>query len=207
MRRSRRLTIALAALIPLSIAQCYYCNPYEPDCDPEEEERPAPRPQTVGYANLFPFENNRAWWRYTTEEGNEFVIEVVDTISDERDIYYKVSFTEAKLDKRQDDWFVREAGEITYGQTLRGTFQLFLPSSYCKTGGSFHSGSSRITYTLHDTFAVGGTVFHDVVELRYTTAILHGFDTIYFADGVGIVALVDEDGRWPIEYVLESSGG
>jgi hypothetical protein len=60
-----------------------------------------------------------------------------------------------------------------------------------------------VRYTVIDSLKQRGRLYTDVVKLEYDVPLLHGFDTLYFADGIGIIALVDNGGRWPIRYNLE----
>jgi hypothetical protein len=43
-----------------------------------------------------------------------------------------------------------------------------------------------------------------VLHLHYSRPIIHGFDDIVLADSIGIVKLVDNGGRWPINYAIDS---
>lgn len=157
----------------------------------------------VTYRNLFPFENGTNMWHYTDEDGNAFSISVVDTISDEQELYFKVAFVEEKIGDSQDDWFVRVGTAVEFNEHLRGEYLPFLPSSFSSNGGTFYSDGMGVRYTLFGVLTIGGKQFRDVVRLEYDTAVLHGFDRVYFSEGIGIIALADDDGRWPIEYVLD----
>jgi hypothetical protein len=121
------------------------------------------------------------------------------------ELYFKVDFTEVKLNRSQNDWFMREGNAVYFNESLRGEYMNFLPSSFVRSRGTFYCDSAEISYTLLDTVTLHGKVFRDIVALDYTREILHGFDRVYFADGIGIVGMIDEDGRWPIEYVLDSA--
>lgn len=156
----------------------------------------------VTYNNIFPFAQSGKIWDYRDEDGNDFRISVIDTISDDDDLYYKVEFREIKLDMVQDDWFIYEQGEIKYNDRLIGDFSLFLPSTFFRAGGSFNCGTSNIDYEILTSFTIGTTTYKDVLKLTYTNAVLHGFDEILFADNVGIIQMIDYDGRWPVYYSL-----
>lgn len=157
----------------------------------------------VIYNNIFPFAQSGKVWDYKDEDGNDFKISVIDTISDDGDLYYKVEFREVKLDMVQDDWFIREQGSIKYNDKLNGEYSLFLPSSYLRGGGSFRCGTSTIDYEIVSSYIIGANTYNDVLKLSYSTAVLHGFDEIYFADNVGIIQMIDYDGRWPVYYSLQ----
>lgn len=157
----------------------------------------------VRYNNIFPFGQSGKVWNYMDEDGNNFKISVIDTISDEADLYYKVEFREVKLDMVQDDWFINEQNVIKYNDRLNGTFDTFLPSSFLRSGGTFSCGSSNITYEILSSLTLGDKTYTDVLKLTYGTAVLHGFDEILFADNIGIIQMIDYDGRWPVYYTLQ----
>lgn len=157
----------------------------------------------VTYTNIFPFAQSGKTWEYKDEDGNDFKISVIDTISDDGDLYYKVEFREIKLDMVQDDWFISEQGSVKYNDKLNGEYSLFLPASYMRNGGTFNCGSSTIDYEIVSSFAIGTKTYTDVLKLTYSTAVLHGFDEIYFADNIGIIQMIDYDGRWPVYYSLQ----
>jgi hypothetical protein len=175
------------------------------DKDVVDNQPDKSRDITITYQDLFPFENSRNWWSYSDEDGNQFSIDVIDTISDEDEIYYKVAFTEEKLNFVQDDWFRKEPPAVSFSEHLVGEYLEFLPGSFNSKGGSFSCGSASVSYTLLDSLEAGDKIYTQVVELEYSREILHGFDRIYFANSIGIVRMVDEDGRWPIDYTLDSA--
>ncbi len=154
---------------------------------------------------LFPFEDNANWWHYTESGGNTVFIEVTDTISDDRILYFKVSFKENRVDTT-DDWFKRAASGIMFGPSLAGLYDLFLPSEIDSIKGHFNSGSSSVDYTYRDSVVIGTSVFRHVLVLDYDMPILHGFTEIAFADSVGIIELKDSNERWPINYTIDSCG-
>jgi hypothetical protein len=47
-------------------------------------------------------------------------------------------------------------------------------------------------------------MFHNVLQLHYSNPIIHGFDDVTLVDLIGIVQLVDNTGRWPISYAIDS---
>lgn len=152
---------------------------------------------------LFPFEDNANWWHYTESGGNTVFIEVTDTISDNKTLYFKVSFKENRVDTT-DDWFKRSATGIMFGPSLAGSYDLFLPSEIDSVKGRFYSGASRVDYTFHDSLGIGTSVFRNVLILDYDTPILHGFTEITFAESIGIIELKDSNERWPIDYGIDS---
>jgi hypothetical protein len=154
-------------------------------------------------ASLFPFEDNANWWHYTEASGNTVFIEVTDTISDNKILYFKVSFKENRVDTT-DDWFKRGVTGIMFGPSLVGSYDMFLPVQIDSVKGSFYSGSCHADFEFHDTLTLGLTKFRRVLVLNYDNPILHGFTTIAFADSVGIVELKDSHERWPIDYELDS---
>lgn len=177
---------------------CYPTNTWDED----DNDVVNPVETTIRYSNIFPFAEAGRVWEYRDEDGNDFKISVVDTISDDEDLYYKVEFREVKLEMVQDDWFVKENGTIKYNDGLQGTFDQFLPSSFKRSGGSFSCGYENINYEILDSMTIGNNTYTDVLKLIYNTAVLHGFDEIYFADNIGIIRMIDEDGRWPVDYML-----
>jgi hypothetical protein len=154
-------------------------------------------------ASLFPFEDNSNWWEYTEAGGNHVSIEVTDTISDDGVLYYRVRFAEERVDTT-DDWFKSVGGRTLFGPALSGDFELFLPGRISSTSGSFSSAGSTVDYAYAASAQIGGVTYQRVMQLRYSAPILHGFDEIVFADGVGIVQLNDRNERWPIVYNLDS---
>jgi hypothetical protein len=151
----------------------------------------------------FPFEDNANWWRYTEASGNNVMIDVIDTISDNNTLYYKVSFKENRVDTT-DDWFKRSSSGIMFGPSLVSIADMFLPATLDSVKGSFTSGASRVSYSVNDTMTVGGALFHKVLLLNYNSPVLHGFTEIAFADSVGIVQFKDSHERWPIVYAIDS---
>jgi hypothetical protein len=154
-------------------------------------------------ATLFPFDDNSNWWRYSEIQGNQLEIMVTDTISDDGTTYYRVRFQEHRVDTT-DDWFKRSAAGVMFGAALSGPYSTFLPATFDSAAGSFVAGSSMVDYAHHDSTRIGGVMYHNVFVLTYAAPLLHSFDQIAFADSVGIVELKDTQGRWPIEYVLDS---
>lgn len=161
------------------------------------------KPTYVTFMNIFPFTAAGRVWDYTDEDGNDFVITVRDTISDEGDLYYKVEFKEVKLNMIQSDWFINDGTGIRYSERLQGAFQLFLPKRFLRQGGYFESNCQNIHYKIFSSITLAGKTYKDVLKLSYSQAVLHGFDEIYFADNIGIIQMIDYDGRWPVYYSLD----
>jgi hypothetical protein len=47
-------------------------------------------------------------------------------------------------------------------------------------------------------------MYRGVISLKYDYPVIHGFEELLLAKGVGIVKMVDRDGRWPVTYLLDS---
>lgn len=155
--------------------------------------------------SLFPFENISNWWKYTEANGNNLAIYVLDTISDDKAMYFKISFQEKNRDTTVD-WFKRSNSGIEYSTSLSGPYDLFLPAEFNSTKGTFESAAGSISYTYCDSIKVGRLVaFKNAMRLEYSMRMLHGFDEIDFADSIGIISLVDRSGRFPVTYVLDSA--
>jgi hypothetical protein len=154
-------------------------------------------------AGFFPFENNSNIWNYTESGGNRVKIMVTDTISDDGVTYFRVSFRENRVDTT-DDWFMRSAKGIYFGQSLTGNYDLFLPHKVDSISGTFISAKLTVSYHCYDSLTVNGSMFYNVLALHYNYPIIHGFDSITLADSIGIVQLVDDNGRWPISYGIDS---
>jgi hypothetical protein len=152
---------------------------------------------------LFPFDDNTNWWRYSEVQGNQLSIVVTDTISDDGVTYYRVAFRENRVDTT-DDWFKRSSVGIMFGAALSGSYNTFLPATFDSADGSFVSGNSIVDCQFLDSNRVGGVMYRNVFVLTYSRPVLHSFDQIIFADSVGIVELKDAEGRWPIDYLLDS---
>lgn len=153
--------------------------------------------------NYFSFENNSNWWKFSESAGNNLSIVVTDTISDDNVTYYRISFREQRVDTT-DDWFKRTAGDILFGLSLTGTYKKFLPAYIDSVNGSFNNGSNIVKYSYYDSLVVDNKMFRKVLVLSYSVPIIHGFDQITLADSFGIIQLKDFDGRWPINYTLDS---
>ena len=176
-----------------------------PDADhtvPDDDNDPPVR-FTRKTSGCFPFEDNTNRWHYTESGGNRVTILVTDTISDDGTTYFRVSFREEKVDTT-DDWFKRAQGGIFFAEALIGNYDLFLPAVIDSARGIYMSGPARASYTYQDSLSLGGSVFRRVLHVKYNVPLLHGFTTIVFADSLGIVELIDESGRWPIAYQIDS---
>jgi hypothetical protein len=153
--------------------------------------------------NYFPFENNRNWWNYTESSGNNLEIKVTDTISDDNTLYYRVAFQEHRVDTT-DDWFKSSSGNIMFGQSLTGMYDQFLPRELDSINGSFTCGSNTVRYTYYDSLVTGGIMYHKVLSLKYAYPVIHGFEELLLAQHIGIIKMVDYNGRWPVNYLLDS---
>jgi hypothetical protein len=161
------------------------------------------RSYSINTESYFPFENNTNWWKFSEASGNPCVIKIVDTISDDNITYYRVSFMENRVDTT-DDWFKRCSGDILFGASLTGSYDRFLPSRIESRGGRYTCGSNVIDYEYYDSAVINGLTFKKVISLQYTTPVIHGFDKIMFAEKIGVIMMQDQDGRWPVSYVLDS---
>jgi hypothetical protein len=152
---------------------------------------------------LFPYDHEGSFWRYYADNGNLLDIRVVDAITDEEYTYYKVVFSEENMDTTHD-WFVQGPSGVEFSSALQGEYTLFLKSPVRRKNGTFSSGGCSVSYSYYPSVTVGGATYDDVVKCSYSDPILHGFDEIYFAEGLGIIALVDRGGRFDTEYGLQS---
>ncbi len=166
-------------------------------------ERPVNQRVVRSIVGFFPFEDNANKWNFTEAGGNTVVILVTDTISDDGNMYFRVSFRENRVDTT-DDWFLKSPAGIYFGQSLTGEYDLFLPAKVDSACGRFKSAGSTVEYTFSDSLLINGFMFHRVLHLRYNIPIIHGFDEVTLADSIGIVELVDHNGRWPIVYAIDS---
>jgi hypothetical protein len=169
----------------------------------QPKEQPSKQKFSRNIAGFFPFENNMNTWNYTESGGNTVTIVVTDTISDDGITYFRVSFRENRVDTT-DDWFKRSPKGIYFGQSLTGDYDLFLPGKVDSISGSFISAKSSVSYHYYDSLDVNGSMLYNVLTLHYNYPIIHGFDDITLADSIGIVKLVDHNGRWPISYAIDS---
>jgi hypothetical protein len=165
--------------------------------------QPSKQKTSRNIGEFFPFENNSNKWNYTESGGNSVTIKVTDTISDDGVTYFRVSFRENRVDTT-DDWFLRSSKGVYFGQKLSGNYDLFLPPKVDSLSGSFISAKSTVSYQCYDSLTVNGSLFHNVMVLHYNYPIIHGFDSVTLADSIGIVQLVDDNGRWPISYAIDS---
>lgn len=193
-----KLVTVLAACVGIYFTQCTFVL--------NNDENGFPDVDT--YANIktslfFPFENNSNWWKFTESTGNPLKIYVTDTISDDDVTYYRVSFMENRVDTT-DDWFKQSSDGIMFGTSLSGEFSQFLPSAINSDGGTFTCGNNQVKYTFKDSLRINGIVYRKVLDLKYTVPIVHGFDEIMIAESIGIIMMKDIDGRWPVNYSLDS---
>jgi hypothetical protein len=197
-------TIACAAIALASSCIMSVNNPTNPGSHSGNGTTTTP-PERFSCATIgfFPFEDNTNRWYYTEGGGNNLSILVTDTISDDGIVYYRVSFRENHVDTT-DDWFKRTASGILFGESLAGTYSLFLPAKIDSVAGRIRSAGSMGEFTYYESLSVNGTTFRKALILRYDIPLLHGFDQITFADSVGIVELQDHSGRWPVIYHIDS---
>jgi hypothetical protein len=174
----------------------------KPD-DPPDSDHSAHPVFTRTTSTCFPFQDNSNWWQYAEAGGNNAAIYVTDTISDDDVLYYRVSFMENRVDTT-NDWFLRSNSGIYFGQSLTGNYNLFLPAKIDSAAGSFSSAGSTVSYRYYDSLSIDGVLFHRVLHACYSMPVLHGFDEITFVDSIGIVQLIDYNGRWPITYTIDS---
>lgn len=161
--------------------------------------------ESVTYSNLFPVVSENNWWEFSDEEGNRFSIHVVDLVDDDREFYYKAAFQETKLKSEESHWFRRDSDHLAYASALSAPFVRFLPGKFREQRGSYTSDGNSIHYTVYDSYRINGQSFNEIVELHYESPILNGFTTISFANNIGPLRLVDDSGRWRVEYNLDSA--
>ena len=140
---------------------------------------------------------------YSEPGGNALRIAVTDTISDDNILYYRVSFQEHRVDTT-DDWFKKSTTGILFGPALTGVYHRFLPAKITAARDTFTSNNSTVSYTFHESIKCNGNHYSNALLLHYSSPIIHGFDEIILADSIGIVHLTDYDGRWTVEYSLDS---
>ena len=162
-------------------------------------------PQRIAYRTsaLFPFQNNTNWWMYSEAGGNTLRIAVTDTISDDNILYYRVSFQENRVDTT-DDWFQQTSRGTLFGPSLTGSYHQFLPAVIDAATDTFPANGSTVTYHWYESLTTDAGHFRNSVRLCYSSPIIHGFDEIILADSIGIVHLTDFDGRWTVDYSLDS---
>ena len=197
------LISAVAALALCAFTSCEVM--VNSNYDPDDNKRTTEEPQRISYKTraLFPFQNNSNWWMYSEPGGNSLRIAVTDTISDDNILYYRVSFQELRVDTT-DDWFQQTSHGTLFGPSLIGSYHRFLPPLINAATDTFTSNGSTVTYRWHESFTCGAGTFRNGVTLEYSSPIIHGFDEITLADSVGIVQLTDFDGRWTVEYTIDS---
>ncbi|MFP4416778.1 MAG: hypothetical protein ACOC41_04900 [Chitinivibrionales bacterium] len=193
-------------LLPM-ISGCYAPNSPCINCDESDQGLDDDGDQSftsIRCVHYFPYRGANKWWHYLEAGGNSLTIDVVDTISDENTSYYKVCFAEEQIDTTTD-WFKSTSDGIFFSSSLTGTYEFFLPARLTQQQGTFSCGSGEVHYRYHEQHRIDGILFEDVLVLDYETPLLHNFDTIIFAKDMGIVALTDEGGRFPVTYSLDSS--
>jgi hypothetical protein len=195
MKTNKRSRV-IFSLITIIAAEFFGCNLVT-----NSNEEP---PFSLSGYSLFPFQNINNWWKYTESGGNTLTISVLDTISDNKILYFKVSFAEKNKDTT-DDWFKKTSSGILYSPALTGQFELFLPSQFTEKTGTFKSSNSSIQFTYEDSMLVKGNYIKRVMKFHYPNRTLHGFDDLYFAESMGVISLVDLSGRFPVRYMLDSA--
>jgi len=91
-----------------------------------------------------------------------------------------------------------------FGQSLAGGYSQFLPREIDSVKGSFTCGSNKVKYTYYDSLVTGGVMYHKVLQLEYDYPVIHGFEELLLVQYIGIIKMVDYDGRWPVNYLLDS---
>lgn len=193
----------LLSCIALTAAAVLLQSCYVDVNKPDDEDTTLSKPFSFQTSHLFPFNNTTNWWKYTESGGNHITVAVTDTISDDNTMYYRVIFQEANVDTTTD-WFKREAGNVLFGPSLVGTYDVFLPARFETKSGSFTVANKTVNFSFYDSVAISGTIYHNVLSLYYYTPVIHGFEEIVLADSIGIVQLKDNDGRWPVVYSIDS---
>lgn len=196
----------LLYLAPFIFMSCFSCavmvnEPEGYNSDQSHSEKPLY--YTISTSRYFPFENNRNWWMFSEEGGNQLTVRVTDTISDDNIDYYRVSFQEHRVDTT-DDWFKRVGGNILFGASLTGSYKQFVPEKVKFINHTSESADSSIQFIFHDSLIVKEKVFYEVLQMRFKIPFIHGFEEIWLANSVGIVMLKDYNGRWPLIYSLDS---
>ena len=165
-----------------------------------------PDPSTFGLNSigLFPLQNSNNWWWYSSN-GHPLSIHVLDTTSDNHTTYFKVSFAEAAKDTTIN-WIRRTSLGTEYSTSLPGPYFVFLPPTFNYKQGSFSLSSSElVSYSYLDSLLVNGKYRKQVMELTFPNRNIHGFDEIDFAVGLGIIRMIDNSGRFPVVYALDSA--
>lgn len=160
---------------------------------------------TVTYHNLFPIEREGNIWYFSDTDDNQLIISVKDTISDDGDVFVKVAITEQKLKITDEHWFLKTYDELQYSGSLSGEFLTLYRKEFHKSGGSYYINGEHVDYRINKAMTINGKGYGNVVHLSYPEGILDGFSELYFVDGIGPVQLVDDRGRWPVTYALDSA--
>jgi hypothetical protein len=192
-------TFIILVFLSFGLAATLSCFP---DTNPVDNSGTHHQPQTINL-DLFPFEDQTNWWKYSDGQNHLVTITVVDTISADTELFYKVRFEESGKDTTLD-WFVKTPNGIEFGSSIRAAFSLFLPKTLTKPSGTFTSSTGEVAYDYDSIETVTGKAFHDAVTLNYTTPVLHGFNRILFADSIGLISLIDSTGRFPTVYTIDS---
>ncbi len=159
----------------------------------------------VQYEEIFPIQSIENRWYFSDELGNEFAIRVVDTVIDGGDRYYKILIDEALAKQELQYWILRKSDEFLLGTSLRGSFHALLPKRFKRDGGSFSHAGHDVSYGIHNFYSISNGGMEDVVELNFSNTVFNGFSRIVFANTIGPIRFVDDSGRWPVEYDLDSA--
>lgn len=160
---------------------------------------------TVTYNNLFPIASEGNIWYYSDADSNQMIIAVKDTISDNGNVFVKVAITETKLQITDEHWLLKTYDEMQYSSSLSGDFLTLYKDEFHERGGSYYINGDHVDYSVYNGYTVNGKAYGNVVRLVYPEGILDGFSELYFADGIGPIQLVDDRGRWPVTYALDSA--
>lgn len=160
---------------------------------------------TVTYNNLFPIESEGNIWYYSDNDNNQMIISIKDTISDDGDVFVKVAITETKLKITDEHWLLKTYDELQYSSSLSGEFLTLYKKEFHESGGSYYINGEHVDYHVYKGLTIKGKAYGNVVRLTYPEGILDGFSELYFAEGIGPVQLVDDRGRWPVTYALDSA--
>ena len=156
-------------------------------------------------ATLFPFQGSGNWWKYSDTSGHTLSDSVVLTFTDNATTYFKMVVNEKGIDT-SDNWLRRSSVGTEYSTSIAGPYSILLPPSFDSKQGSFTSSSGNtVTYSYSDSMLVKGKYRNRVMALTFPQRNIHGFDEIDFADSLGIIRFVDNSGRFPVIYSLDSA--
>ncbi len=159
----------------------------------------------VKYEEIFPIHSVTNRWHFSDHSGNELTLRVSDSVKDGGDYYYKITIDETLATEQASYWILQGADEFLLGNSLRGAFHALLPKRLKSSGGNFTNAGHDVTYEIYQNYCITHSNMKDVVELNYSGTVLGGFTRIAFANSVGPIRFVDDSGRWPVEYDLDSA--